>query len=37
MIYDMELENYSGMNMVQRYNFRSVIYDKILTNNMKQK
>lgn len=31
-LYDMELENYSGMNMVQRYNFRSEIYDNVLKN-----
>lgn len=29
-LYDMELENYSGMNMIQRYNLRSEIYERVL-------
>lgn len=29
-LYDYELENYSNMTMVQRFPFRSGIYDKIL-------
>lgn len=29
-LYDKELENYSNMTMVQRYHFRSELYDKIL-------
>lgn len=29
-LYDMELENYSNMTMVQRYHFRSELYDKVL-------
>lgn len=29
-LYDKELENYSNMTMVQRYHFRSELYDKVL-------
>lgn len=29
-LYDMELENYSNMTMIQRYNFRSEIYDRVI-------
>ena len=29
-LYDMELENYSNMTMVQRFHFRSELYDKVL-------
>ncbi len=31
-LYDMELENYSNMTMVQRFYFRSEIYDRILAD-----
>jgi len=29
-LYDIELENYSNMTMVQRFHFRSELYDKVL-------
>lgn len=31
-LYDMELENYSNMTMVQRFHFRSELYDKVLND-----
>ena len=31
-LYDIELENYSNMTMVQRFSFRSELYDKVLDN-----
>lgn len=31
-LYDMELENYASMTMVQRYSFSSEIYDRVLEN-----
>lgn len=31
-LYDMELENYSNMAMVQRFHFRSELYDKVLAD-----
>lgn len=31
-LYDMELENYSHMAMVQRFHFRSEIYDRVLAD-----
>ncbi|MBO5278182.1 MAG: hypothetical protein J6B06_01645 [Lachnospiraceae bacterium] len=31
-LYDMELENYSNMTMVQRFHFRSELYDKVLSD-----
>lgn len=31
-LYDMELENYSNMTMIQRFNFRSELYDRVLQN-----
>lgn len=31
-LYDIELENYSNMTMVQRFHFRSDLYDKVLAD-----
>jgi len=31
-LYDMELENYSNMTMVQRFHMRSELYDRVLEN-----